>query len=49
MTSKEILINFTKELNIRVKKNQLDAQLILISSTSTCFGRIWVHHQEVQP
>jgi hypothetical protein len=34
----------------RVKKNQLDAQLIqYISSTSTCFGRTKAHHQEVQP
>ena len=29
-----------------VKKNQLDAQLIL--SISACFGRIYTHHQEVQ-
>jgi hypothetical protein len=38
---------------MRVKKNQLDAQLILsilsISSNSTCFGRIYAHHQEAQP
>jgi len=43
-------VKFRHVLLERVKKNELHAQLILsiFRSTSTCFGCIYAHHQEVQ-